>query len=187
VGDIVEFGGYEWRVLDVSGGKTLLLCESVLERRAYHGESIDITWAECDLRAYLNGEFYDKFSADDKARIALTRNSNKDNQWFGTSGGSDTDDYIFNLSVEEVVKYFGDSGQLSKRPERNPNEIDDQYNEARKAYRTNGDVSQWWLRSPGYFTSGAANIGKDGNIEFVSGCGVTNRDPRIRPAMWVNP
>jgi hypothetical protein len=99
VGDIMEFGSYGWRVLDVSEGKALLLSEYILEFMAYNEEVAETTWETCTLRAYLNGEFLNNFGTDDRARIAPMRNSNKDNQWYGTSGGNDTDDYIFLLSL----------------------------------------------------------------------------------------
>jgi hypothetical protein len=158
--DLMEFGGYEWLVLEVSEGKALLLSEYVLEYRAYNEGGAGVTWETCTLRAYLNGEFYNSFSADDQARIAQARNSNKDNQWYGTLGGNDTDDYIFLLSLEEVTRYFGDSGQLANRPSKNGEYvwyIEDQYNEARTAYSAvdglwgdpAGTASWWWLRSTG--------------------------------------
>jgi hypothetical protein len=65
VGDVIEFGGYEWRVLDVQDGKALLLSEHVLEYRPFHDERVWITWEDCDLRTYLNSKFYDSFGADD--------------------------------------------------------------------------------------------------------------------------
>jgi hypothetical protein len=191
-GDIVGFGGYEWRVLEVSGGKALLLSEYVLEHRPYNEEWVNVTWETCTLRSYLNGEFYDSFSPDDRARMVQTRNSNKDNQWLGTPGGNDTDDYIFLLSLEEVVRYFGDSGQLANRPE-GVWEIYDHYNGARIAYsavetpwgQPAGSASWWWLRSPGRISSSAAGVYFGGNL-YVGGCGVGYDYGGVRPALWLN-
>jgi serine/threonine protein kinase len=118
VGDIVNFGRYysQWRVLDVQDGKALLLSEYVIEDRAYHGEwsadtpdrEYETTWAECDLRAYLNGEFLDRyFSEDERSQIAETYIVNDDNPWtwqwelyITRSGGDNTTDRVFLLSVE---------------------------------------------------------------------------------------
>ena len=41
--------------------------------------------------------------------------TNDDNPWYGTRGGNTTTDKIFLLSLEEVVKFFGDSGDLKNR------------------------------------------------------------------------
>ncbi|MDR0248657.1 MAG: DUF6273 domain-containing protein [Oscillospiraceae bacterium] len=185
VGDIMEFGGYEWRVLEVSGGKALLLSEYIIEDRLYHDAYAEVTWADCDLRAYLNGEFYLGFSEGDRAKITQTRSSNKDNQWYGTPGGDDTDDYIFLLSLEEVVRYFGDSGQLANRPSEDAKYIDDQYNEARLAYTLDGVQWAWWLRSPGYDVSNIAYVRFGMGVIMMNG----NADSDVlglRPAMWVS-
>jgi hypothetical protein len=211
-GKIVEFGGYEWRVLEVKDGKALLLSEYVLESRTYHGEWYEdwfeeetweehaVTWAECDLRIYLNGEFYNSFSENERARIYEVYLPNIDNPWYGASGGSDTNDRIFLLSIDEAVKYFGDSGQLSNRPSRDTRYIDDEYNEARTAGSTvdlaytafdgganiieAGTAASWWLRSPGYSNSLAVMVIGDGRIA-ISGTGIGN-DFGVRPALWIN-
>jgi len=113
----MRFGGIDWLVLEVSDGKALLLSEQLLEPGRYNDRWDQVTWRSCSLRWYLNGDFYDKtFSEAEKSRIAETTVINNDNQWYGTPGGSDTTDKIFILSIEEVVKYFGDSGQLKNRP-----------------------------------------------------------------------
>jgi hypothetical protein len=191
--ETVEFGGYEWRVLDVQDGKTLLLSEYILEQRKYHEAFEDVTWETCDLRAYLNGEFYNSFSDSDRAKIVQTRNSTEENpfsQWYGIGstppGGNDTDDYIFLLSLEEVVRYLGDSGQLANLP-KDQSGIDDEYNEARSAYPIGTDSAlQWWLRSPGSFYKGVAYILQEGKI-IISGVYANGGSGLgIRPAMWVN-
>ncbi|MDR0197434.1 MAG: fibronectin type III domain-containing protein, partial [Oscillospiraceae bacterium] len=184
-GSTIKFGDYDWRVLDVDvkNGRALIITDISIEYRAYNEENTDVTWETCDLRAYLNGEFYNSFGAADKARIAKTKVKNKDNQWFGTPGGKDTEDYVFLLSIEEVVKYFGDSGQLKNG---NPNtgyHIDDKYNEARVAYSLYGRVSDWWLRSPGEDSSHAAAVGVSG-LALVSGFYVYY-NVSVRPAMWI--
>ena len=47
---------------------------------------MEITWADCALRRYLNGAFYDRFTANEKARIVPVINKNPDNPWYGTEG-----------------------------------------------------------------------------------------------------
>jgi hypothetical protein len=202
VGNIVPFGGYEWRVLEVRDGKALLLSEYVLEWRAYNEEYTDVTWETCTLRSYLNGEFYNSFSDSDRMRIAETLNENKDNQWWGTEGGADTSDRIFLLSLDEVVRYFGDSGQLANRPSEDSWYIDDEYNEARIAYAATdltytysngetytieaGTASWWWLRSPGSSSRDAAVVNRGGSLVVVDGYYVVYDYGGIRPALWLN-
>ena len=183
VSNIIQFGGYDWRVLDIQGGKALLLSDKVLESRAYHRSHVDgIIWAECDLRAYLNGEFYDSLG-DDKAHIAETKAITGNNPWFGTNGGVKTDDKIFLLSIEEVVEYFGDSGQLENRPD-SVWGMDDRYSAARIASNENGDASWWWLRSPGLDSGSAATVSIVGSVG-ISGI-KADYDCGVRPALWLN-
>ena len=112
-GGKIRFGGYDWYVLDKQKGKILILTEKVIEKRAYHSKECAITWETCDMRKYLNGDFYQSFSESDRLRIAETKVVTKDNPWYGTSGNPTTDK-VFLLSIDEVIKYFGDSGQ--KKP-----------------------------------------------------------------------
>ena len=101
--EIIQFGEYDWRVLDVQDDRALIITEKIIDIRAYHNELTDITWADCDLREYLNGEFYNNFNANDKARIIQVTNSNHYNYWYRLEGGLDTDDHIFLLSLDEVI------------------------------------------------------------------------------------
>ena len=157
-GGTIRFGQYDWHVLDEREDRVLLLAERVIEKRAYHGQEVEVTWESCDLRKYLNGAFYHSFSAFDRGRIIEVINENNDNPWYGTNGGNPTTDRIFLLSIKEAVKYFGDSGQLETK-NRNPgwdwcNDefmpwLDDPYNIARRAMDDTGIVRFWRLRSPG--------------------------------------
>ena len=85
------------------------------------------------------------------------------------------------LSLEEVVRYFGDSGQLQEGHEW----IRDVFNDARKAVDLDGLASWWWLRSPGYLSNRASNVGRTGFI-YVNGSTVTWAAGGIRPALWLN-
>ena len=183
---IITFGAYQWLVLEEQNDKALLLCKDIIEKRKYHETFELITWDKCNLRAFLNGSFYNSnsFTNADRNSIIHVNNVNENNQWFGTHGGTNTYDRIFLLSISENVKYFGDSGQLAKRPKSDSYLIDDQYNSERIA-KFNSWTCDWWLRSPGklgYFASlvmqrGIISVGADeGLIDFNKG---------VRPALWL--
>jgi transcriptional regulator with XRE-family HTH domain len=72
-GAIISFGKHHWRVLKVDGNSALIITESVIEQRAYHEEFVEITWEHCDLRKYLNKQFYDAFDPSDRMRILETK------------------------------------------------------------------------------------------------------------------
>jgi hypothetical protein len=183
VGDVIEFGGYEWRVLEVRDGKALILSENIIERRAYHRNWENVTWAESSIRQWLNDDFYRSFTAEERRRIEETRITNADNPWFRTWGGGSTTDKIFLLSLDEVVEYFGDSGELRRGGDNWG--FRDEYDSARIAYEMD-TAWFWWLRSPGRRSGYAAAVRDDGRVS-VAGDNVYVDVGGVRPALWLNP
>ncbi|MDF2822404.1 MAG: hypothetical protein K0R15_2852 [Clostridiales bacterium] len=199
IGDKLIFGEYEWRILDIKDDKVLILTEEIIELRDYHNKSIDITWKDCELRRYLNGEFYDNFSENDRERIIETINTNPGNLWYKADGGEDTIDKIFILSMDDVVRtYFGDSSRLLDYPSKNQRywfQRKDENNIKRRAAFLNSPW-WWWVRTPGKNNRVAVYIHGDGNIG-IQGNGVSKRNTNvihqltndnrggIRPALWI--
>ncbi|MCL1894681.1 MAG: DUF6273 domain-containing protein [Holophagaceae bacterium] len=135
----LQFGSYKWRVLDRQGNKVLMITEDVLENCVYHNNFTSVTWETCDLRKYLNSDFLQSFSEKEQRQIAETSIINPNNPQHRTSGGKDTTDKVFLLSIEEAHRYFSD-------------------NSDRKAN------DWWWLRSPGHGDGLAACVDGDGFI-----------------------
>ena len=214
-GGKIRFGKYDWFVLDNQPDRMLIVTEKVIEHRPYHHEEAAITWEACDMRRYLNGEFFESFDESDRARILEVTNENHDNPWYGTPGGNPTKDRIFLLSIDEIVKYFGDSGQIKTRymypspwgdwckDEFLP-WIDDEFNVNRRAVDDTGVVQNCWLRSVGANEYCVANImgfcgdGFDQGGIMISGIcdledghfkfdgkGGIDKPFGIRPAMWL--
>jgi hypothetical protein len=168
------------------GNRALIITQDILELRWYHNKFVDITWADCALRQYLNYELYNTFSQDEQAKIIEVTNPNVDNPWFKTTGGQDTTDRLFLLSLEEVCQYFGDSSAKLRTKGEQAWSIDDENNRKRQAnYCT--DYHGWRLRSPGYYGRTGASINKNGHV-YVRGNGVFG-SPKdgggIRPALWL--
>jgi len=186
IGEIITFGSYQWRILDIQDDRALVISERVISPMYYHISEEDITWENSSLRSYLNDEFYNSFNATDRARIIEVNNINLHNPWYGTNGGSNTDDKIFLLSLAEVVKYFGNSGQLYNRPSSDASLISDRYNSRRKAMMSEYLECIWWLRSPGSHNSTAAYVNFEGYIS-VEGRKVDTlyRRYAVRPVMWL--
>ena len=177
----MEFGGYNWLVLEVNQDKVLLLTEIAIENS--NNIFTDASWSDSKIRNYLNGAFLEKFSEDDRKRILDTNVINNNNPWCDTDGGDATTDKIFLLSLEEVVLYFGDSGQL-KNLHKDAYRINDKYNTSRIAYNKAGEASSWWLRSPGSMYYYATYVDGNGEIN-VSGEKVYDPYICIRPALWL--
>ncbi len=211
---MLEFGGQEWRILEKKEGKMLILKELVLPCQAYHeADDERVTWENSEMRAYLNGEYFNNFSAREQSVIVSTTVKTADNAWrdqvlkyrhYDTDGkaGEDTDDKIFVLSIEETVKYFGDSGRIL-RPVIDEDEDDydeeyytdgigelhDEFSESRMAENEDGEASGWWLRSPGFGHCDTAVVTEDGII-CISGWDLDDVDDECcvfgaRPAMWI--
>ena len=196
IGDLIQFGAHDWRVLDVQGSRALIITENVIMQREFGG----LPWQGSLIRHYLNSTFFNTFSPQDQARIAETNVAVSINPLgFGLSGFVDstyTTDRIFLLSIEEVVRYFGDSGLLAEYSnEAFPiSSISDNFNSARVARDLNGTASSWWLRTPGLDGEGAVGSDFDPNVASVWACGTIfthgDRDMGttngIRPVLWLN-
>jgi len=130
----------------------------------------------------------------EQAMILETRNYNGENQWYNTYGGLTTIDKVFLLSIEEVVKYFGDSGQLEKP--KSIGIIKDRFNGNRSAvcfFNEGNPVVDggspldcaWWLRSPGSLPDSAAAVTPFGYL-FVCGFDAYGSNGGgVRPALWL--
>jgi hypothetical protein len=141
VGKLAEFGGYEWRVLEVRDGKALLLSREVIRTDTYNPSDGHTSWDICALRDWLNIDFYEKFSEQEQSRIVETSVTTAKNPRFETDCGETVTDNVFLLSVEEVARYFGDSGQLQGGNPKSKWWINDQYNAERIAYGKNGTAA----------------------------------------------
>ena len=196
IGDKIRFGRYEWCVLDIQSDMALMITDEIIEQRAYHDAYKEITWADCALRKYLNGTFYEKFDKVDQSKIVMVTNKNFDNQWYGSDGGADTLDQIFILSLEEVCKYFGDSSSLLQN-----RGINQRYWFQRKDENNNKRLAKlqgsegcwwWWLRSPGrvnlkatYIFGTDGNIGIQGNNVLKGNISDGKCTGGVRPALWL--
>ncbi|MFF3500291.1 DUF6273 domain-containing protein [Streptomyces sp. NPDC003247] len=169
---VVTFGGREWIVLAQKDDRQLIVAKDDLTGAAYNsaynpttGQALYTTWENSELRSYLNGTFYDTFSADDQSEIISTRIGNTPNTDYKTLAGSDTTDNVFVLSQREYETYIGTDQALVSAL--NPKASD-----------------WWWLRTPGVDQRYAAFANSAG---FVASYGrlVTNPLGGVRPALWI--
>jgi len=193
IGQAMKFGGLDWLVLDVVDNTALLLSKYILDKRAFTElkffsmqPSDDAGWKTSFIRQHLNGGFLMGFPEKEKEKITQSVLQNSDNPWYGTEGGKNTLDKVFLLSLEEVVRYFGDSGilGLANRP-KGETWINDEFNDSRIAHETNGEPFWWWLRSPGNIAGRAAFVNSAGHI-CLDGYDGDRVPGGVRPAVWVN-
>ena len=174
--ETVKFGPYEWLVLDRNKKGTLLITKEGISARPYHDKSEGVTWKNCSLRKWLNGEFLNRFTDAERARMLKRRVKNHDNPCHETPAGNDTRDRVFLLSIEEAGQYFEYDGNRICKPEKGA--------VAKGVYVAEG-ACFWWLRSPGVSSDYAAGVFNDGSINCF-GYRVCISNNAVRPAMWVN-
>ena len=203
--DTVKFGSYqqdnsgtiapiEWIVLEKGDNKALLLSKYSLVNKQYYQSFSDTTWEECTLRMWLNDRFYtEAFNNEEQSRILSVPVVNKDNTQYLTKGGKSTEDKIFILSEEEVIKYFGCKNnetygyQLGKNAGTKPTiysmtSKDNVFsNSSMNVEFSNTD---YWLRTPGYRNGCALTVDYE-NVLNTYGMYV-NEELGVRPAMWVS-
>lgn len=199
VGDVIQFGAYDWRVLEIKESRALIMTERIIRQLPYHNKKEDAFWANSAVRKYLNNDFYMTFNEEEKLKIVEVLNKNDDNPWYGASGGQDTYDKIFLLSLEEaVIKYFGDSRHCLENRSPKQRYWFQKKDENNPLRRTNyhGYVWWWWLRTPGRDNRRAIYIHGDGNIG-IQGNGVykyssntlhpetSDNSGGLRPVLWL--
>ena len=182
IGDEITFGNYsgkdiEWIVLDENDSGVLLLSKNVIDTKPYNESDVEITWENCTLRGWINNDFYyAAFSPEEQSRIIETNVVNSDNADTRARGGSDTNDRVFILSMDEANKYLGSDEARRAQP--------CDYLPQDGSFIFDGYIF-WWLRTPGNNNKYAAQVGSEGGI---SGYGdwVTFPNVGVRPAIWVS-
>ena len=199
----VYFGNYvqsgsgkdpvKWWVLENDGNQLFLLSEQNLDAYRYHNTETDITWAQSDIRAWLNdtvnGFAGDAFSAGELAAIPQTDVVNDNNPEYGTAGGENTKDRVFLLSIAEATNtaygFTDNYDNTDTREATNTAYVASGGKTGTSLMSGAGKIDLWWLRSPGYSQSSAAFVNSIGNVISYGG-GVYNFAVAVRPAFKIN-
>lgn len=180
-----------WRILSQSDDTALILCDSIIANKAFDaGSGSNNNYAESDIRAWLNAEFYNTaFTALEQELILTTTVDNS-----AASTGYDTNPYacantndkVFLLSYAEVTNsaYGFASSDITNDTPRRMQTSD--YSRATGAYtNTSTDYygnGYWWLRSPSNnFSFQARYVGYGG----VGGYSVGAADDGVVPALQI--
>ncbi|GJM77697.1 DUF6273 domain-containing protein [Paenibacillus timonensis] len=186
-----------WRVLQNMGSELFLLSEEILECKRYHGKNADIswrdavdtTWRDCDLRQWLNEEFYATAFGADEQKMIMTTHCGDNGE-----GSPDTEDKVFLLSVTEIkaltavlgkawLTAVGTDYAKLKKPDGCSLYVYDK-NEKDNYVLRNGKeegCSWWWLRTQGNKPSRAHFIGTGSSIRSYANVSLA-RDG-VRPAI----
>ena len=191
VGDIITFGTYEqdnnlsngselieWLVLDKEDNKALVISKYALDVKPYNAKGDEVTWETCDVRKWLNGEFYNEaFSAVERKQIEEVIVSAEDNELEATDAGNDTKDNIFLLSNLEAYRYFEDDYSRICYP------TEYALAQGAETKEENGGC-KWWLRSPGSGSDQATQVLEEGRV-YEYGHMVFFDFLCVRPALWI--
>ena len=201
-GDVITFGHYEqdnvtaeaepieWIVLTVEEGRAFVVSKYVLDGHRYHQNLESVTWAESDMRRWLNNEFIAAaFTADELDAIVVTNVLTEAHPDYLIEGYVPcvTQDRVFLLSVQEIMTYMPDVTDREA--------LATAYGDTRVAVSTLCGLPWWWLRSPGENLTRASYISNSAfskTIGHIKVCDVNNwndqhlLDGGVRPAMWID-
>lgn len=201
----------KWRVLKINGNQAFLLSDVALDDQKYHTEREDVTWETSTIRSWLNGygvssnqkgvDYSVKnfigsaFTFGEQSAIVNTSVVNADNIMRGTAGGNNTTDKVFLLSESEVYGEsaashgFVSSNRTEDEARRCKNST---YAEAMGVYSSSisdaykTKYCSWWLRSPGYDSDMAVEVGRDGFVYGHNGRIVDYDNIGVRAALNLN-
>ena len=107
VGDKVTIGGYSFTAVAIEKDSTLLVCDTSVKTDAFHKNYEYTSWAECSLRAWLNGEFADTLKADASfnSELLITDTLVTAENYTSGLGECTTEDTVFLLSIDDVRDY----------------------------------------------------------------------------------
>jgi hypothetical protein len=209
-GDIIMFGTYpqtangsdktpiEWQVLHNSGTELFILSKYILDCKRYQSAFVDVNWRDCDLRNWLNNEFYQTaFTGAEKEVIKTIHHTDNGND------SSATEDNVFLLSIAEVNRLTDTLGKdfrrtrgtefaKTKRPDGCHLYVMDKNVDV--DYITEDGItygcSWWWLRDQGSLKdkgddpSRAVFIGTRASIRHYARVNLTGYG--VRPALKLN-
>ena len=188
----------KWRVLQNADGKLFLLSDQNLDVQQYHKSNAEVTWETCDLREWLNsrenpanGRFAaNAFTGEEWASIADSELVNANNPVHGTSGGNNTTDKVFALSIAEVTNTaygFSDNPETEDEARRSTNTAftADGGQSNHNGMNGAGAADYWWLRTPGDTSKRAALILSAGNVR-AWGIWEDTNSVAVRPALNVD-
>lgn len=160
-----------WKVLQNDGNTLFVVADKALDNKHYDNKWGAITWKSCTIRNWLNESFYSAaFNSSEREAIAAQSIVDEGNPYWDISGGENTEDKVYLLSVDEVTNetygFCRESSVFSMSRKTNPSG----YANARGLLKHKSDgfegyYSRWWLRTPGYHSGAAATVLDTGLID----------------------
>lgn len=190
VGQEITFGRYKfdrdgtaepvcWQVADTFEGSALIVTKNIVDVMCF-SKAGHVTWEESDIRASLNGNFYNQvFTEKEKEHIMCIEVDNEDNEACGIDGGHDTADNVFILSPEEMERYRIEADSLLTP-----------YAYFRLNEADRAESVKYWLRLPGGCDEqdrgmSLVTVAAENGSILYRGVSATAGNVGIRPAVWI--
>lgn len=178
-----------WRILSERDGKAFILCDSIIASKAYDAGSNN-NYANSDIRAWLNDEFYKTAFGDLQQALIQTTEVDNSAQSTGNSPNpyacENTFDKVFLLSCREVANSAYGFANDPSAYDTARRMLTSDFSRATGAYMLTSSsyygFGGWWLRSPYYNYSDYARDVNNGGIADGS-CGVYNVYNGVVPAL----
>lgn len=188
--DTVTFGNFyqdtdgkkmtpvKWIVLDEQNGYSLLMTDQIIASKGWmEKENKGSTWAETDLRRWLDQDFYNAaFSDEEKSHMALFDAVQPQNPRYKTPAGKATVDPVSLLSYQELIRYMPTDGERKTKPT--------DYAIEEGCYQNPDGDAAWWLRSPGPEANIPEHLASGGNLGARTHY-IDDSTIGVRPVIWV--
>jgi hypothetical protein len=168
-----------WRILEENDGEVLILCDSIIANMRFDHSTNN--YAESEIRAWLNEEFYNEAFNDLQKELIFT--TTVDN-----SECEDTNDKVFLLSLAEAtnpaygfqdINFYDVARRMLTSDYTRANGASMAVNSWESQYYGNGI---WWLRSPNGVVNPHLHIIQEnglGMVNYIDGSG-TGVVPALR-------
>ena len=167
----------EWIVLANDGKSATLISKYGLDAKPYNIERTDITWGDCTLRKWLNGDFLRKaFTVDEQAMLKSVTVKADNVLEYDTNTSNDKQDKVFLLSIAEAIRFFDTDKARVCIPTRTAVE--------NGVVKHEDGACWWWLRSPGNNPGNAAYVRSVGSV-FNDGNFVDVDYGAVRPVIII--
>ncbi len=199
----------EWVVLAVEDQKALVVSKYALAYLPYASGSPTATWDTSYVREWLNHDFYENaFTEKEKQQIIFSYLDNAPDASRYIDAGSNTEDYIFLLDRDDIIRYFQVNAEMGENQFYSEQAIcspaagaaalcrdgytltQQMYDAVYKDYGYSADIigtdgCEWWIRNPGLYTPmNALTVGANGSV-YELGNNVSH-SAFVRPAMWIS-
>lgn len=166
-----QYQPIKWRILNVENSHALLHADIALDFQNYHNYKENITWMMSTLKKWISNEFINYAFNDEEQRAIISSTvENRDNLYYGTSGGFSSTEKVFVLSESEVydtanAESYGYTSGKSILDEARRRKSST-YAKAKGVYSIANGNCVWWLRSPGIDQTWAVSVLGNGTVNY---------------------